>query len=216
MSQDFWSIFITSNYQIHLLNPVISAGRSKTGTDRSLIGFFPILDQVELYNHRHGKWTKLKVQLTWGQDAFVIEPILHENGMANANGESSYWHLTDVQITKCLALTNDGMNQRAIATKIGCGKSTVGRLINRYRFETFAQHTRSKGPAFKTSKSDDSHLTLTAKRNFDQPLQDITNLSGLPISRYTTWRRLKEVNLQSHYAKRKAFLSSKYKQGRLE
>ena len=100
--------------------------------------------------------------------AFVIKPILRENGMANANGESSYWHLTDVQVTKCLALANDGMNQQAIVTKIGCGKSTVDHLINSYQFETFAQHTRFKGSTFKTSKSDDCYLTLTAKCNFDQ------------------------------------------------
>ena len=136
--------------------------------------------------------------------------------MANTNGESSYQHLTDVQVTKCLALAKSGMKQRAIATEIACSKSTVGRLINHYRFETFAQRTRPKGPAFKTSKSDDRHLIVTAKRNFDRPLQDITNLAGLPISRYTTRRRLKKVNLQSRYVKRKPFLSAKHKQGRLE
>ena len=55
-----------------------------------------------------------------------------------------------------------------------------------------------------------------AKYNFDRPLQDIINLSGLPISRFTTSRRLKDVNLQSRYAKRKPFLSAKHKRDRLE
>jgi len=72
------------------------------------------------------------------------------------------------------------------------------------------------GPAFKTSVSDNRHLVLTAKCNFDRPLTDITNLSGLPISRYTTSRRLNEANLHSRYAKRKPFLSAKHKRTRLE
>ena len=139
-----------------------------------------------------------------------------DNNMAKADAEASYRHLTDVQVTKCLALAKGGAKQRAIATEIGCSKSTVGRLVNRYHFETFVGRTPPKGPALKTSKSDDRHLIVTAKRNFDRPLQDITNLSGLPISRYTARRRLKEVDLQSRYAKRKPFLSAKHKQVRLE
>ena len=115
--------------------------------------------------------------------------------MANANAKANYRHLTDVQVTKCLALAKGGAKQRAIATEIGCSKSTVGRLINRYHFETFVGRTPPKGPALKTSKTDDRRLIVTAKRNFDRPLQDITNLSGLPISRYTARRRLKEVDL---------------------
>jgi len=60
--------------------------------------------------------------------------------MANTNGESSYQHLTDIQVTKCLALAKSGMKQRAIATEIACSKSTVGCLS---RFGARASRSRS-------------------------------------------------------------------------
>jgi len=76
--------------------------------------------------------------------------------MPETNPESSYRHLTDVQVTKCLALAKGGMKQRAIATEIGCSKSTVGRITRRYQFETFAQRMPTPGPTLKTSVSDNS------------------------------------------------------------
>jgi len=117
---------------------------------------------------------------------------------------------------KCLSLAKFRMNQWAIAAEIGCSQATVGRLIKRYRFETFIRRTLSPGPTFKTSVHDNRHLIITAKCNFERPLQDITNLSGLPISRFTRSHRLKDVNLQSRYAKQKPFLLAKHKCDRLE
>ena len=105
-----------------------------------------------------------------------------------------YWHLTDIQVTKYLALAKGRMKQRAIATEIRCSKSMVGRITRRYQFETFAQRTPTPGPTLKTSISDNRHLLIIAKCNFDRLLQDITNLSGLPISRYTTSCRRKPTS----------------------
>ena len=129
---------------------------------------------------------------------------------------SGYRHLSDVEVMKCLTLAKCGMSQRAIAAEVKCSKSTVGRILQDYDYETFTTRKPHPGCAHKTSIEDDRHLVITAKRNYDLPLRDITNLSGLDISIKTTARRLKEVNLVSRYAHRKPFLKPRHKRERLE
>ena len=68
----------------------------------------------------------------------------------------------------------------------------------------------------KTTKEDERRLIVTTKCNYDKPLSDITNLSGLNISVTTATRRLKEVNLISRYKRRKPFLKLKHKKAQLE
>ena len=61
------------------------------------------------------------------------------------------------------------------------------------------------------------HLIITAKRNYDRPLRDSPNLSGLPISVKTpATRRLKEIEFVSSYKQRKPFLTTEHKRASLE
>jgi transposase len=129
---------------------------------------------------------------------------------------SGYRHLTDVEVMKCLTLAECGKTQRAIAAEVKCTKSTVGRVLRDYNYETFTQRKPHPGPARITSKRDDMHLVVTAKRNYDRSLADITNIAGLSISPSTVARRLAEVKLFSRYKRRKPFLSSGHKKARLE
>jgi len=96
--------------------------------------------------------------------------ILCNDNIAETNPESRYPHLTDVQVAKCLAVAKGGIKQRAIATEIGCSKSTIGRIIKYYRFETFVQRTPPRRPTLETSTSDNRHFIVTPKCHFDQPL----------------------------------------------
>jgi len=129
---------------------------------------------------------------------------------------SGYKHLTDIQIEQCLALEYAGWSQRAIAHEVGCSKSTVGRVLKDYNYQTFITRNKHPGPTRKTSESDDRLLIRTARKHYDLPFRDITNISGLPISAKTTAHRCKEVQLISRYARRKPFLTSKHKKDRLE
>ena len=110
---------------------------------------------------------------------------------------SDYKHLTDVQIAKCLTLAKFRIPQREIARELGCDQSTIQRTLKNYDYDTFVERHISSGRSRKTSDEDDRHLLITAKRHYDLPLHDITNLSDLPISVATVTRRLKEVDIVS-------------------
>ena len=124
---------------------------------------------------------------------------------------SGYKHLTDVEIAKCLTLNKNGWKQERIANELGCCQSTVQRTLAKYTYETFVTRTQTPGRPRKTTAEDDRHLIVTAKCNYDKPLADITNLSGLNISVKTATRRLKEVDLMSRYKRKKPFLKPKHK-----
>ena len=99
---------------------------------------------------------------------------------------------------------------------MGCNQSTIQRALKQHDYETFVERKQYPGRPRKTTAEDDRHLIITAKRNFDLPFRDITNLSGLNISPKTTARRCKEVELISRYAHRKPFLKAEHKKARLE
>lgn len=137
-------------------------------------------------------------------------------GMANHASHIGYKQLRDVQIAKCLTLHREGETQETIAKELGCNQSTVCRILSTYDYETFTGRVNQHGRPRKTSEADDRHLAVIAKRNYDRPLADITNLSTLPISVTTATRRLKEVDLVSRYKRKKPFLSKAHKEARLE
>ena len=127
-----------------------------------------------------------------------------------------YKHLIDVQVMRALTLNNCGWSHCVIAKELGCSHSTIQRVLKTYNYETFTECQQHLGRAWKTTENDNRHLAIMAKCNYEQSLQDITNLSGLEISRFTTARRLKEVNLVSRYKCQKPHLTAKHKPDRLE
>src|SRR5579859_6472101 len=130
--------------------------------------------------------------------------------------DDRYHQLNDIQIAKCLTLDRDGKTQQEIADELGCNQSIVQRTLKHYSYETFTGRDQTHGRPRKMTEADDRHLTIIAKRNYNLPLRDITNLSGLPISIKTATRRLKEVDLVSWYKYYKPYLSKEHKQARLE
>ena len=136
--------------------------------------------------------------------------------MAENFPPSGYKHLTDVEIAKCLTLAKNKWKQQAIANELSCNQSTVRRTLRKYTFETFITRQQTPARQGKTTKDDDRHLIVTAKRNYDKPLAYIINLSGLDVSVKTATRRLKEVDLISRYKRRKLFPKPQHKTARLE
>ena len=128
----------------------------------------------------------------------------------------TYKYLTDVQVMQCLTLSHTGWKIRAIATEVGCSKTTVGHILTDHDYNTFTTHPKSAGRPRKTTESDDRHLLRVAKANHRLPFYDITNLSGLSISPKTTACRCREIELISRYAWSKPFLTPKHKKDRLE
>jgi AraC-like DNA-binding protein len=110
---------------------------------------------------------------------------------------SGYKHLSDVQVTKCLTLARFKMPQADIARELGCSQSTVNRLLQTYKYDTFQGRVPTPGPARKTTQTDDRLLIRIAKKHHTLPFHDITNIAGLPISRWTTVHRCREVKLIS-------------------
>jgi len=110
---------------------------------------------------------------------------------------SSYKHLTDVEIVKCLTLAKNNCKQEAIANELGCSQSTVQCALTKYTYKTFVTRKQTPGQQRKTTTEDDRHLIVTAKCHYNKPIADIINLSGLNISVKTATCRLKEVDLIS-------------------
>lgn len=125
-------------------------------------------------------------------------------------------HLTDVEIASILSFAEARWSTRAIARKVHRSQSVVSRTLRNYEFESFI--TRKPRPKYKrkTTPREDRLLVITAKKNDDLPLRDITNISGVPVSDKTLSRRLKEVELYSRIRRRKPFLKPHHKAARLE
>jgi transposase/DDE superfamily endonuclease len=98
---------------------------------------------------------------------------------------------------------------------VGRGQSTVSRILRNYDYKTFNCRDRSHIHKRKTTKHKDRILTRTAKVHDDQAYRDIIHISGLPISRNTLRRRLKEINLHSRIRRRKPVLKPSHKAARL-
>ena len=172
--------------------------------------------RMEIYNHGQKKCI-ISVFPPWNRPCTLyIQTRLPQHTMAENLPPSGYKHLTDVEIAKCLTLAKNKWTQEAIADDLGCSQSTVQRTLTKYTYETFVMCKQTSGRQRKTTTDDDRHLIITAKCNYDKPLADITNLSGLNISIKTTTHRLKEVDLISRYKWRKPFLKPKHKTARLE
>jgi|SRR5579862_2506151 len=136
--------------------------------------------------------------------------------MNQNNPPSGYTHLTDVQVERCLSLDHAGWSLCGIANEIGCSHTMVKCVLDEYDYNTFKTRKKHPGPARKTTEADDQLLIRIAKKHYDLPFHDITNIAKLPISSKTVARRCKEVQLISRYARRKLFLTTKHKKDRLE
>ena len=125
-------------------------------------------------------------------------------------------HLPDSSIGIILGLTHKDTTQAEIAEIVSCSQSTVSRVLNDYNIETFKTRTPRPVRPKKTTPHDKRKLVHLALTNRYATLSDITNLSGLSISPKTTARRHREVELISHYARSKLFLTPKHKKDQLE
>ena len=115
-----------------------------------------------------------------------------------------------------MSVDHAGWSQHAIAKEVGCSKTTVLCSLKDYDYDTFIAHKKHPGPTYKTLESDNPLLIRIAKKHYNLPFHDITNIAGLPISLKTVARRCKEVQLVSQYARRKPHFISKHKKDRLE
>src|SRR5436305_2932066 len=107
-------------------------------------------------------------------------------------------------------------SQYAIAKEVGCSKTKVLYALKDYDYDTFIAHKKHPGPMCKTSESDNRLLIRIAKKHYDLPFHNITNIASLPISLKTVVHRCKEVQLVSQYARRKPHFTSKHKKDQLE
>jgi len=126
---------------------------------------------------------------------------------------SGYRHLSDAEIMQCLTLDKIGWSQRAIANEVKVNRQSSPQRVQLRNLHTTQAPSR---PTRKTTKEDDRHLIMIAKRHYDLAFRDITNLSCLPISAKTVSRRCKEVDLVSRYARRKPYLKPKHKKERIQ
>src|SRR2546423_7881162 len=102
-------------------------------------------------------------------------------------------------------------SQHAIAKEVGCSKTTVLHALKDCDYDTFIAHKKHPGPMCKTSESDNRLLIQIAKKHYDLPFHNITNIASLPIFPKTVAHRCKEVQFVSRYAYRKPYFKSKHK-----
>ena len=109
-----------------------------------------------------------------------------------------------------LSLSAQGMTSRAIATSVGCGKSTVNRILKRVRSEGTIANKRSTGRPRKTSERADHFLSLLARRDplaSARELKESAAAAGVHVSVKTIARRLKEKGLMSRIQRTKPLLT---------
>ena len=112
-------------------------------------------------------------------------------------------HLSDADIGKILGLAKAELPEREIATMIKCSQKAVNHALHNYSFETFQGQKPRRKYERKTTKREDRYIERALKQNYSLPLRDITNITGLPITRWTVARRRSEVGLGSYIAARK-------------
>ena len=125
-------------------------------------------------------------------------------------------HLTDIDIAKILALAKAEIPQREIASLMKCSKNAVQHTLATYLFETFQGLNPRREYQRKTTKREDRYIERALKQHSFTPLQDITNIIGLPISETTVRRRRSEAGLGSYVAAEKPGLSDENIMNRLK
>jgi hypothetical protein len=125
-------------------------------------------------------------------------------------------HLFDVDIGKILGLAKAELPQRIIASLMKCSQKAIQNTLANYLFETFQGHGPRREYAHKTTKREDRYIERALKQNNRLPLQDITNIAGFPISRWTVARRRSEAELGSYIAAEKPGLRPENVAARLE
>ena len=94
-------------------------------------------------------------------------------------------HLSDVEIASILSFSEAGWSTRAISQKLHCSQTVVSRTLRKYNFDFFVGQKPWVKHSHKTSIQEDWLLLHIAKQNSSVPLNDVTNISELPISRST-------------------------------
>ena len=114
------------------------------------------------------------------------------------------------------ALRTQGMSQKGIAAQVGCSQSTVSRILKK----DFPAPVNNGGRPKKTPPQDDRALKRIAHANRFKSTTSITHLWNetmtSPVSRSTTYRRLRFHGFSSRIPCTKPLLSCKQKKKRLQ
>src|SRR5579859_5424429 len=125
-------------------------------------------------------------------------------------------HLSDVDIGKILGLGKAELPQRQIVSLMKCSQNAVKHALHNYSFETFQGRQPRRDYKRKTTEREDRYIERALKQHYSLPLHDITNIIGLPISRWTVVRRRDSAGLGSYIATQKPGLRPENIEKRLE
>ena len=92
----------------------------------------------------------------------------------------------------------------------------VQNALANYLFEMFQGRGPRQEHVRKTTKRENRYIECALKQNDHLSLQDITNITGFPISRWTVARRRSEAELSSYIAAEKPGLQPENIAARLE
>ena len=114
------------------------------------------------------------------------------------------------------ALRTQGMSQKGIAARVGCSQSMFSHILKK----DFPAPVNNGGRPKKTSSQDDRALKKIAHSNRFKSTTSITHLWNetmtSPVSRSTTYRRLRFHGFSSRISCTKPLLSCKQKKKRLQ
>ena len=113
-------------------------------------------------------------------------------------------------------LRTQGMSQKGITARVGCSQSTVSRILKK----DFPASVNNGGRPKKTSPQDDRALKRIAHSNRFKSTTSITHLWNetmtSPVSRSTTYQRLRFHGFSSQIPCTKPLLSCKQKKKHLQ
>src|SRR5205085_4557640 len=81
--------------------------------------------QSSPYNQGQNYWDKLKISTMDCPCTITTRTHLDTHYMSDNIPLPTYKYLTDVQVMQCLTLSHTGWKICAIATEVGCSKTTV-------------------------------------------------------------------------------------------
>lgn len=127
---------------------------------------------------------------------------------------------TPTEAAQLVSLLEAGYGQREVARRLNLSRSAVQRVYRRYlETGTFVRRPGTGRPRA-TTERDDRFIATTSLRdrglNAVQLQQQLRDVRGVAISRWTVRRRLKERNLTSHKPATGPKLTVAHRRSRLE
>ena len=125
--------------------------------------------------------------------------------------------LTAQRRERAIGMLEMGATHAHVAQTLGCHRTTISRLVQRFRHTgQTSDRPRSGRPKVTTPREDRYLRTLHLRNRFLTVTSSAALALGRPISRHTVTRRLRSFGIKAHRPFRGQRLTQEHRQRRLE